>query len=97
MVPREGRYVAADGAELDLDAVGAPASLQALVAARLDVLSPEEKRVVTDASVLGVSFTKGGLLALGSDPLTTLWTRACLLYTTPNGRPGRGIPERWSV
>lgn len=70
VIPREGRYVPAEGADLDLDAVGAPASLQALVAARLDALTGEEKRVVTDASVLGVSFTREGLVALGSDPET---------------------------
>ena len=68
VVPRGGRYVPADGVVLDLDAIGAPASLQALVAARLDALTPEEKRVVADASVLGASFTRDGLVALGSDP-----------------------------
>jgi hypothetical protein len=69
VVPREGRYVpAAADADLDLDAIGAPASLQALVAARLDALTPAERRVVTDASVLGESFTLDGLLALGADP-----------------------------
>ena len=51
----------ADGVEVDLDAIGAPASLQALIAARLDALSPAERRVVTDASVLGTAFTRGGL------------------------------------
>ena len=30
VVPRDGRYVPADGVEVDLDAIGAPASLQAL-------------------------------------------------------------------
>ena len=70
VVPRDGRYVLADGAALDLDAVGAPASLQALVAARIDALSPEERRVVADASVLGAVFTRDGLLALGSEPAT---------------------------
>ncbi len=39
VVPREGQYVPADAAALDLDAIGAPASLQALVAARLDTLT----------------------------------------------------------
>jgi tetratricopeptide (TPR) repeat protein len=68
IVPRNGRYVPAEGIVIDLDAVGAPASLQALVAARLDALTPEERRVVADASVLGASFTKEGLKALGSDP-----------------------------
>ncbi len=68
VVPREGRYVLSDGADLDLDAIGAPASLQALVAARIDTLSPDERRVVADASVLGAVFNQDGLLALGNDP-----------------------------
>ena len=67
VVPREGHYVPADSADLDLDAIGAPASLQALVAARLDALTSPERKVVTDASVLGASFTIEGLLALGTD------------------------------
>ena len=53
---------------MDLDAIGAPASLQALVAARLDALTGAERRIVADASVLGESFTIDGLLALGADP-----------------------------
>jgi class 3 adenylate cyclase len=68
VVPRDGRYVPADWAELDLDAIGAPASLQAVVAARLDALTPEERRVVADASVLGLSFTQESLVSLGSTP-----------------------------
>jgi class 3 adenylate cyclase/tetratricopeptide (TPR) repeat protein len=69
VVPRDGRYVPAEGADLDLEAVGAPASLQALVAARLDALSPDERSVVADASVLGATFPRDGLEALwgGSD------------------------------
>ena len=69
VVPRDGQYVpAAHGVELDLDAIGAPASLQALVAARLDTLTTAERRVVTDASVLGASFTLDGIIALGANP-----------------------------
>ncbi|HET7901794.1 MAG TPA: adenylate/guanylate cyclase domain-containing protein [Candidatus Nanopelagicales bacterium] len=67
VVPREGRYVPA-GAEVDLDAIGAPATLQALVAARLDLLDPEERRVVADASVLGLTVSREALLALGTPP-----------------------------
>ena len=67
VVPRDGVYVPADGVELDLETIGAPASLQALVAARLDALDPHERRVVADASVLGVSFTREGLAALCDD------------------------------
>ncbi len=67
VIPRGGRYVPADGVVVDLDAIGAPASLQALIAARLDALSPAERRVVTDASVLGAAFTRSGLARLGAD------------------------------
>ena len=70
VIPRDGRYVTADNVVLDLDAIGAPATLQALVAARLDALGPEERRVVADAAVLGLTFTRDGLLALGSTPQT---------------------------
>jgi class 3 adenylate cyclase len=68
VIARGGQYVPADGADLDLAAIGAPASLQALVAARIDALTAEEKEVVTDASVLGATFTSDGLVALGCDP-----------------------------
>jgi class 3 adenylate cyclase/tetratricopeptide (TPR) repeat protein len=63
VVPREGRYVLADPAAslADLDV---PASLQALVAARIDGLSAEERRVLSDAAVLGQSFTREGLEAV---------------------------------
>jgi class 3 adenylate cyclase/tetratricopeptide (TPR) repeat protein len=67
VVPLEGRYVVAPGATLDLEAVGAPASLHALVAARLDALEPAERRVVSDASVLGTTFTREGIGILAAD------------------------------
>ncbi len=67
VVPRGGQYVLAENVVLDLDDVGAPASLQALVAARLDALSPGERRTVADASVLGLSFTREGLSAVTPD------------------------------
>jgi class 3 adenylate cyclase len=57
VVPRGGQYVLADPDSLDLSTVGAPASLQALVAARLDTLTPHQRRVVDQGSVLGNSFT----------------------------------------
>lgn len=49
---------------LDLSALGPPASLQALLAARLDSLPAPERRVVQDASVLGLSFSRAGIAAL---------------------------------
>ncbi len=41
-----------------------PETLHALVAARLDSLTPEERRLVQDGSVLGKTFTEPGLTAL---------------------------------
>jgi predicted ATPase len=69
VVPRGGVYVPADGHAIDLDDIGAPASLQSLVAARLDALSPSERRVVADASVLGAAFTQQGLAVLAAGAL----------------------------
>ncbi len=64
VVPRGGQYVLADAQALDLDAVAAPASLQALIAARLDTLSADQRRVVNEASVLGSSFRKEAIAGL---------------------------------
>jgi class 3 adenylate cyclase len=63
VVPRGGQYVLA-GDEVDLDAIGAPASLQALVSARLDTLSAEQRRAVEMGSVLGATFRREELEAL---------------------------------
>jgi class 3 adenylate cyclase/predicted ATPase len=41
-----------------------PETLHALVAARLDALTPDERRLVEDGAVLGKTFTKQGLTAL---------------------------------
>lgn len=59
--PSNGRYVVSAGADLDLSRIEAPASLHALVAARLDALTPDERQVVADASVLGLSFMRDGI------------------------------------
>jgi class 3 adenylate cyclase/tetratricopeptide (TPR) repeat protein len=61
VVPRGGQYVLADAETLDLDSIAAPASLQALIAARLDTLSVPQRRVVNQASVLGSSFKRGAI------------------------------------
>ena len=101
VIPRGGRYVPADGVEVDLDAIGAPASLQALIAARLDALSPEERRVVTDASVLGTAFSRDGVAHLdpdGSDLDAILELAGAQGDHRPDHRPvlgGRGpVPVR---
>lgn len=64
IVPRGGEYVLAGDGPLDLAAIGAPASLQALVAARLDQLTADERRVVDQASVAGRSTERETLAAL---------------------------------
>ncbi|HEY5134626.1 MAG TPA: adenylate/guanylate cyclase domain-containing protein [Candidatus Nanopelagicales bacterium] len=96
VLPRGGRYVLSDEVTLDLNAIGAPASLQALVAARLDALTVDERRVVSDASVLGMSFTREGLEALGAngtqldDVLGSLGRREILAVQTDRFSAERG-------
>jgi class 3 adenylate cyclase/tetratricopeptide (TPR) repeat protein len=51
-----------------LSALAAPASLQVLVASRLDLLPPRERSVLAAASVLGQTFTLSGLTALTDQP-----------------------------
>jgi class 3 adenylate cyclase/tetratricopeptide (TPR) repeat protein len=52
-----------------LSALAAPASLQVLVASRLDLLPAQERAVLAAASVLGQTFTLGALAALtGGQP-----------------------------
>ena len=64
----------ADDAALVLDDVEAPPTLVALIAARLDALTANERRLVHDASVIGESFDRAHLLLLTDvpDPLQVL-------------------------
>ena len=66
VVARDGRYVFVDHdhAIVDLERLTAPTSLQTLIAARLDALTATERRTAQDASVLGMTFRYGSLLAL---------------------------------
>ena len=61
LLAREGDVYRPTG---PIEALDVPETLHALVAARLDGLAPEERRLLQDASVLGKSFTKAGLAAL---------------------------------
>ena len=61
LLSREGDVYRPTG---EIEALEVPETLHALVAARLDGLSAEERRVLQDAAVLGKSFTKAGLVAL---------------------------------
>jgi class 3 adenylate cyclase/tetratricopeptide (TPR) repeat protein len=75
VVPRGGQYVLRDPDALRLDELAAPASLQALVSARLDTLSQQQRALVDRASVLGGSFAPEAIIALCPeipDPTTVL-------------------------
>jgi class 3 adenylate cyclase/tetratricopeptide (TPR) repeat protein len=61
LLTREGNVYRATGAVGDLEV---PETLHALVAARLDSLPPEERRLVESGAVLGKTFTKQGLTAV---------------------------------
>ena len=67
VVPREGRYVLSDGDGLDLESVSAPASLHAVISARLDTLSRDQRTVIDRASVLGTTFDAATVTALCGD------------------------------
>ena len=98
VVPEAGRYVVdpAALAALRLDELAPPATLHALLAARLDALTPDERRVVQDASVLGLSFTRPGIDALtppGNDldrALEGLQRKEILTVDTDPRSPERG-------
>ncbi len=56
----------------EVETLEVPETLHALVAARLDGLSPEERRLVQDAAVLGKTFTPASLAALTGQPQAEL-------------------------
>jgi class 3 adenylate cyclase/predicted ATPase len=62
-VPSDGVYVLRDDAG-DLTELDVPPTLQALVAARLDNLPEDERRLVKDMAVLGTSFLPAAVSAL---------------------------------
>ena len=51
----------------EIESLEVPETLHALIAARLDGLTPNERRLLQDGAVLGKTFTQDGLAALGSD------------------------------
>jgi class 3 adenylate cyclase/S1-C subfamily serine protease len=60
LVRKGGVVTLKDGAELPL-----PESIQALIAARLDVLAPRRKALLADAAVVGRTFWAGAVAAVG--------------------------------
>jgi tetratricopeptide (TPR) repeat protein len=51
----------------EVDALEVPETLHALIAARLDGLTADERRLLQDAAVLGKTFTKDAVAALAGD------------------------------
>ncbi len=56
----------------DLDDIVVPASLTALLAARLDALPPDERSLVRDMAVLGTSFPRPAVAAVATPTATPL-------------------------
>jgi len=79
MLVAEGRLEAAgDGtyrATGTLDAIDVPASLHALIAARLDALPAHDRGLLQDASVLGQAFSVAALGSIATDDAATLEPR----------------------
>ncbi|OGN87931.1 MAG: hypothetical protein A2X23_10645 [Chloroflexi bacterium GWC2_73_18] len=78
MLVAEGRLERVDGAYRpvgDLGELAAPETLRSLIASRLDALDPADRSLLQDASVLGQSFTLGGLAAVTGQPEPTLEPR----------------------
>ncbi len=80
-----------------IETLDVPSSLQALIAARLDHLSTDERRVLQDASVLGRTFTVPGLQAVSGLPedelraiLASLVRKEILSLRTDPLSPERG-------
>jgi len=100
MLVADGRVTRADGVyrpTRDLDSVDIPATLHALVAARLDTLPAADRSLLQDAAVLGQSFTMPALAAVtGESPdslsprLATLVRRELLAVESDPRAPTRG-------
>ena len=80
----------------DVGALEVPETLHALIAARLDGLEPEERRVLSDASVLGKTFSMDALAVVGGrdealdEILATLVRKEVLTVQADPRSPERG-------
>ncbi len=78
MLVGEGRLELRDGAYApvgDLGSLAVPETLTALISARLDALDPDDRALVQDASVLGLSFSLAALAAITDREPTQLEPR----------------------
>jgi tetratricopeptide (TPR) repeat protein len=80
-----------------IESLDVPETLQALVAARLDAVPPDERLLLQDAAVLGKTFTRAGLAAVSGrdesdldEPLTGLVRKEILVLETDPRSPERG-------
>ncbi len=82
MLVANGRLTLADGIYQPTDELGdiaVPDTLTALIAARLDGLEPADRALVSDAAVLGQSFSDAALAALAGVPTASLEPRLATL------------------
>jgi class 3 adenylate cyclase/tetratricopeptide (TPR) repeat protein len=93
VAPRDGRYQLVG----DVGALTVPETLHALLAARLDALSTDGRRLIADAAVLGTTFSSDALVAVtGGEPsvveatLTELSRKEVLEITADPLSPERG-------
>jgi class 3 adenylate cyclase len=73
----------ADRPSADLTDVELPGSVQGIIAARLDGLDPDDKRLLQDAAVVGKTFWLGAVAAIGAQDPTDLERR---LHELERGR-----------
>jgi len=100
MLLSDGRLALEDGAYRpvgDLTTLAVPETLTALIASRLDGLAPEDRTLVSDAAVLGQSFTLAGLSFVSGIPepqleprLRALVRRELLTLEADRRSPERG-------
>ncbi len=100
MLVAEGRLALQDGVYVpvgDLTTLAVPETLSALIASRLDGLAAEDRALVSDAAVIGQSFTLAGLAAVSGideaelEPRLRMLVRRELLAVQADPRsPERG-------
>jgi class 3 adenylate cyclase/tetratricopeptide (TPR) repeat protein len=94
LLVREGAVYRPTG---DIATLDVPVTLYALISARLDGLSPEERRLLQDGAVLGKTFTRRAVIALAGMPaedvdalLTSLVRKEVLGVQSDPRSPERG-------
>ena len=96
LVVREGNAYRPTGPIGELEV---PETLHALIAARLDGLSPEERRLVQDGAVLGKTFTRHGLASLTglAEPTSSRCSARLCARRSSQSRPTPARPSAGST